>query len=264
MSAIGSSSRPPRSRSPRRSSRRAAAARRASAPVATTQVTMAKSYRFDPKTIERQGRRDGHVDEQRQLHAHGQGRRAGRPQGRAAATASRSRFDKPGTYHYVCTLHSQRHARDGDRHVTFAELRSTSSSSPARSAPASTARSCPITSTRAPVRARLRRSRPCCLAVLAVVLTRSRRNPSLLATVVVFAGLIVELRARVTTGVAGPPSRSARPSTVSRSSRRRSRSSGSLLAASLAARPPSLVPSCNRKERSHEQDKSHRARSRSR
>ena len=77
-----------------------------SEPVATTQVTMAKSYRFDPKVIEvdagstviwtnddnfmhtvkLDGQEDHKVD-----------------RGESVSIA----FDTAGTYHYVCTLHSQ-------------------------------------------------------------------------------------------------------------------------------------------------------------
>ncbi len=75
-------------------------------PVATTEVKMVKSYRFEPKTIEIEagdtvtwtnednfthtvevdGREDHKVD-----------------QGESVEIT----FDEPGTYHYVCTLHSQ-------------------------------------------------------------------------------------------------------------------------------------------------------------
>ena len=77
----------------------------AAEPVATTKVTMAKSYRFDPKaivveagdtvtwtnddnfthTVEVDGGDDHKVD-----------------RGDSVSIA----FDKPGTYHYICTLHS--------------------------------------------------------------------------------------------------------------------------------------------------------------
>jgi plastocyanin len=77
-----------------------------SEPVATTQVSMAKSYRFDPKVIEVDagstvtwtnddnfthtvkvdGQEDHEVD-----------------RGDSVSIA----FDTAGTYHYVCTLHSQ-------------------------------------------------------------------------------------------------------------------------------------------------------------
>jgi plastocyanin len=78
----------------------------ADAPVATTEVAMAKSYRFEPKSIEIDagqtvtwtnddnfthtvkvdGQEDHKVD-----------------RGKSVSIA----FDEPGTYHYVCTLHSQ-------------------------------------------------------------------------------------------------------------------------------------------------------------
>ena len=77
-----------------------------SQPVATTEVKMVKSYRFDPKTIEIEvgqtvtwtnddnfthtveveGEKDHKVD-----------------QGKSVEIT----FDEPGTYDYVCTLHSQ-------------------------------------------------------------------------------------------------------------------------------------------------------------
>jgi plastocyanin len=77
-----------------------------SEPVATTEVSMAKSYRFDPKTIEIETGEtvtwtnndnfthtvqvDGQED-----HEVGQGE--------SVSIA----FETPGTYHYVCTLHSK-------------------------------------------------------------------------------------------------------------------------------------------------------------
>ena len=76
-----------------------------SKPVATNEVTMAKSYRFDPKVVEVKAgstvtwtnddnfthtvRVDGQDD-----HKVGQG------------DSVSIRFDKPGTYKYECTLHS--------------------------------------------------------------------------------------------------------------------------------------------------------------
>lgn len=77
-----------------------------SEPVATTEVQMAKSYRFDPKvieigagdtvtwtnednfthTVQVDGQEDHKVD-----------------QGESVEIT----FDEPGTYDYVCTLHSQ-------------------------------------------------------------------------------------------------------------------------------------------------------------
>jgi plastocyanin len=79
---------------------------RISAPVATTSVSMAKSYRFAPNnivikpgqtvtwtnndnfthTVKFDGQEDHKVD-------------------RGASVSIR--FDKPGTYHYVCSLHSR-------------------------------------------------------------------------------------------------------------------------------------------------------------
>jgi plastocyanin len=76
-----------------------------STPVATNEVTMAKSYRFDPKVVEIKAgssvtwtnddnfthtvRVDGQDD-----HKVGQG------------DSVSIRFSKPGTYKYECTLHS--------------------------------------------------------------------------------------------------------------------------------------------------------------
>ena len=78
----------------------------AEAPVATTEVSMAKSYRFAPKRIEVDAgqtvtwtnddnfthtvRVDGQEDHKVE-------------RGKSVSIA----FDKPGTYHYVCTLHRQ-------------------------------------------------------------------------------------------------------------------------------------------------------------
>jgi plastocyanin len=77
-----------------------------SEPVATTEVAMAKSYRFDPETIEIEPAQsvtwtnednfthtvqvDGQEDHKVE-------------RGDSVSIA----FDTPGTYHYVCTLHSQ-------------------------------------------------------------------------------------------------------------------------------------------------------------
>lgn len=80
-------------------------------PVRTTAVTMAKSYRFTPRTIEVEagatvtwtnednfthtvkvdGRSDHHVERDKSVSI---------------------RFDRPGTYHYTCTLHP--HDMDGE------------------------------------------------------------------------------------------------------------------------------------------------------
>ena len=84
----------------------------ASTPVATTEVTMAKSYRFDPKTIEvKAGATVTWTNDDNFTHTV-QGRRPGRPQGRAAATASRSAFDKPGTLPLRLHAAQPRHARE--------------------------------------------------------------------------------------------------------------------------------------------------------
>jgi plastocyanin len=77
-----------------------------SAPVATTEVQMAKSYRFDPKTIEIEAgdtvtwtnadnfthtvQVDGQEDHKVE-------------RGESVSIS----FDTPGTYHYVCTLHKR-------------------------------------------------------------------------------------------------------------------------------------------------------------
>ncbi|HKX48713.1 MAG TPA: plastocyanin/azurin family copper-binding protein [Gaiellaceae bacterium] len=77
-----------------------------SEPVATTEVTMAKSYRFDPKVIEvASGDTVTWTNDDNFTHTvqvdgqedHEVG------QGESVSLA----FDQPGTYHYVCTLHSQ-------------------------------------------------------------------------------------------------------------------------------------------------------------
>ena len=75
-------------------------------PVATTEVQMAKSYRFDPKTIEIEAgdtvtwtnadnfthtvQVDGQADHKVE-------------RGESVSIS----FDAPGTYHYVCTLHKR-------------------------------------------------------------------------------------------------------------------------------------------------------------
>jgi plastocyanin len=75
-------------------------------PVATSEVAMAKSYRFDPKTIEVEAgqtvtwtNRDNFTHtvqvDGREDHKVEQGK------------SVRITFDTPGTYHYVCTLHSR-------------------------------------------------------------------------------------------------------------------------------------------------------------
>jgi plastocyanin len=81
-------------------------ARESGAPVATTEVKMVKSYRFDPKTIEiAAGQTVSWANEDNFTHTvevEGQeDHKVG--QGESVEIT----FDKPGTYEYVCTLHSQ-------------------------------------------------------------------------------------------------------------------------------------------------------------
>jgi plastocyanin len=76
-----------------------------STPVATTEVKMAKSYRFDPETIEIQaGKTVTWTNEDNFTHTvevEGQGDHKVDRGDSVSIT-----FDKPGTYDYVCTLHS--------------------------------------------------------------------------------------------------------------------------------------------------------------
>ena len=77
-----------------------------SEPVATTEVVMAKSYRFDPKTIEIDaGDRVTWTNEDNFTHTvQVDGQEDHKVErGKSVSIA----FDTPGTYHYVCTLHSQ-------------------------------------------------------------------------------------------------------------------------------------------------------------
>ena len=77
-----------------------------SEPVATTKVAMAKSYRFDPKTIEIDaGQRVTWTNDDNFTHTvQVDGQEDHKVErGESVSIA----FDKPGTYHYVCTLHSQ-------------------------------------------------------------------------------------------------------------------------------------------------------------
>jgi plastocyanin len=81
-----------------------------SEPVATTEVTMAKSYRFEPETIEiAAGETVTWTNEDNFTHTV---EVAGRGDHEVARGESLSlTFDEPGTYEYVCTLH--RHDMDG-------------------------------------------------------------------------------------------------------------------------------------------------------
>ena len=76
------------------------------APVATTAVSMAKSYRFEPKTIEiKAGQTVTWTNNDNFTHTV---KVDGRTTTRSAGGDSVSiTFDKAGTYHYVCTLHSK-------------------------------------------------------------------------------------------------------------------------------------------------------------
>jgi plastocyanin len=76
-----------------------------SAPVATTKVSMAKSYRFDPKTIEiKAGQTVTWTNNDNFTHTVEVDGQGDHKVGRGDSVSIR--FDKPGTYHYVCTLHS--------------------------------------------------------------------------------------------------------------------------------------------------------------
>jgi plastocyanin len=77
-----------------------------SEPVATTEVTMAKSYVFEPKTIEVEAgdtvtwTNDDNFTHTVQVD--------GQEDHKVEQDESVSiTFDTPGTYHYVCTLHRQ-------------------------------------------------------------------------------------------------------------------------------------------------------------
>jgi plastocyanin len=76
-----------------------------SEPVATTEVTMAKSYRFDPKTIEiNAGQTVTWTNEDNFTHTVQIDGQEDHKVGRGDSVSIT--FDKSGTYHYVCTLHS--------------------------------------------------------------------------------------------------------------------------------------------------------------
>jgi len=76
-----------------------------STPVKTTAVSMAKSYRFDPKVIEvKAGDTVTWTNNDNFTHTV---KVDGEPDHKVGRGASVSiRFDRAGTYHYVCTLHS--------------------------------------------------------------------------------------------------------------------------------------------------------------
>ena len=74
--------------------------------VATTEVTMAKSYRFEPRTIEvRAGETVTWTNDDNFTHTV---RLDGRDDHKVEQGESFSlTFDEPGTYDYVCTLHER-------------------------------------------------------------------------------------------------------------------------------------------------------------
>ncbi|MGE5689671.1 MAG: plastocyanin/azurin family copper-binding protein [Pseudomonadota bacterium] len=75
-----------------------------SAPVATTAVTMAKSYRFEPRTIEVDaGATVTWTNDDNFTHTVHVDGRADHEVDRGETVSIR--FEEPGTYHYVCTLH---------------------------------------------------------------------------------------------------------------------------------------------------------------
>lgn len=77
-----------------------------SVPVATTQVSMAKSYRFDPNAIEiKAGATVTWTNNDNFTHTVKVEGQEDHKVGRGDSVSIT--FDKPGTYHYVCTLHSK-------------------------------------------------------------------------------------------------------------------------------------------------------------
>ncbi len=78
----------------------------ASEPVATTEVTMVKSYRFEPETIEIEaGQTVTWTNEDNFTHTVEVEGQEDHEVGQGESVAIT--FDEPGTYEYVCTLHSQ-------------------------------------------------------------------------------------------------------------------------------------------------------------
>ena len=76
-----------------------------SAPVATTAVSMAKSYRFDPKVIKvKAGATVTWTNNDNFTHTVKVDGQSDHKVGRGDSVSIT--FDKNGTYHYVCTLHS--------------------------------------------------------------------------------------------------------------------------------------------------------------
>jgi plastocyanin len=74
--------------------------------IPTTEVKMVKSYRFDPKTIQiRAGQTVTWTNEDNFTHTVQVEGQVDHEVGRGESVEIT--FDTPGTYHYVCTLHSQ-------------------------------------------------------------------------------------------------------------------------------------------------------------
>jgi plastocyanin len=77
-----------------------------SSPVATDEVSMAKSYRFDPKVVEIEaGDTVTWTNDDNFTHTVQVEGQPDHKVGRGDSVAIT--FDKPGTYDYVCTLHSK-------------------------------------------------------------------------------------------------------------------------------------------------------------
>jgi plastocyanin len=77
-----------------------------STPVATTDVKMAKSYRFEPKAIQiNAGETVTWTNDDNFTHTVQVDGRQDHEVGRGESVSIA--FDEPGTYHYVCTLHER-------------------------------------------------------------------------------------------------------------------------------------------------------------
>ena len=77
-----------------------------SEPVATTEVEMVKSYRFDPKVIEiKAGDTVTWTNKDNFTHTVEVDGQEDHKVGKGESVSIR--FDTPGTYRYVCTLHSK-------------------------------------------------------------------------------------------------------------------------------------------------------------
>jgi plastocyanin len=77
-----------------------------SEPVTTTKVSMAKSYRFDPKTIEiKAGDTVTWTNNDNFTHTVEVDGQEDHKVGRGDSVSIT--FTKPGSYHYICTLHSK-------------------------------------------------------------------------------------------------------------------------------------------------------------